>query len=130
MREFKFRVWSKENSKMIYQDDRNYFVGTYMGISGSRQTIGLSLAMRDDGHRLKLMQYTGEQDLNLVDIYEGDIVRVYSEEEHQVIDMLDEVVFKNGCFTTKEHIYDFYYNGGDLLEVKGNIHENRELIKE
>lgn len=122
-REIKFRVWSKENKKMIYQDDRNYFVRTYMGNNGSRQTIGLSLAVRDNGHRLEMMQYSGLKDANGVEIYEGDILKDSD-------GISGEVVMEEGnTYWNWLNISTLLSEVHETLDRVGNIYENQELIE-
>lgn len=128
MRKIRFRAWDNEEKWMV--DD------LYISFDGDIFTDDIDphdtpyketeLA---NAERYELMQYTGEDDLELHPIYEGDIVHIYNEEPYMTVDMLDVVIFKNGCFTTKEHEYDFYHCGGDCLTVKGNIYENPELLK-
>ncbi|WP_458732390.1 YopX family protein [Bacillus subtilis] len=100
-----------------------------------------------------LMQYTGMKDKNGREIYEGDILRVWEEDEHVpnhdsgggIIDFdiiegfsqLGVVDFKGSWFTyeTKKHqkgrevnIFaplDFTNN----FEIIGNIYENPELLE-
>lgn len=96
----------------------------------------------DEG--LILMQYTGLKDKKGVEIYEGDIVKSFSNINKYTDDFAEnveptyyfsEIVYHNGCFkntykgkpssplnwteATKSH----------NLEVVGNIYENPELLE-
>jgi uncharacterized phage protein (TIGR01671 family) len=73
-------------------------------------------------------QWTGEYDKNKKEIYEGDIIRSYSEEF--INDNYEaEVVFMDAAFHSK--INEKEYAGlwsGDDIEVIGNVFENSELL--
>ena len=106
MREIKFRVWDSI-SKKIHQ---------WVNING----IGLWDFIRLDHYTL--MQYTGLNDVNGKEIYEGDVVKwdgdVMAVEWEQVTAsfiMVDDMGYK--------------FDSEDRIEVIGNIYETPELIK-
>ena len=81
---------------------------------------------------LKLMQYTGLEDKNGVEIYEGDIVEtVYNGEVFAgvVVYDLSEVDFKVTDGKEKYGRNFQYLTGNDENEVLGNIYENPELLE-
>ncbi len=115
-REIKFRCWNKDKKEM-HQIKRLDF-----GDAG--------ITMDGFGDLFPLMQYTGLKDKNGKEIYEGDIVRVVGKiKVPQIIG-----------FDTKEVRFCFVYDTGEamrnmnpseipLLEIIGNIYENKDLIK-
>ena len=75
MREIKFRVYDKDSKNMYNQDD---FILTF-------DTVGedIYLSKNDEViplYSYELMQYTGLKDKNGKEIYDGDIVKLYSTE--------------------------------------------------
>lgn len=70
----------------------------------------------------QLMQYTGLNDCNGVEIYEGDII---CDNENHAVDSVSKS--KDDTWTWDgEVVADF---NEDSLEVIGNIHENPELLE-
>lgn len=75
---------------------------------------------------IELMQYTGLKDKNGTEIYEGDILHLFSKKTAPManngIDTIVEV--KHICQFAGE---DWY--GSECAEVIGNIYENPELLE-
>jgi hypothetical protein len=110
----KYRAWDKENKKMIF----------YANIwNNSQPSKFCSIGPARFGNLLlpiELMQFTGLQDKNDKDIYEGDIVKSGKRDF--------EVVFESGSFMM------CFANGAsmmfinEMVEIIGNIYENPELV--
>ena len=101
-RKLKFRVWNKNTNKYEYTELDYYFV----------------IDQRIKAYIYE--QYTGLKDKNGKEIYEGDVVRQFDDEEYFV------VKFEYGGFlpfTANMMTFDV-----DYCEVIGNIHENPELL--
>ncbi|MBU7450677.1 YopX family protein [Leuconostoc citreum] len=130
MREIKFRAWDK-------------FTGTMVNVATlDFGAIGAECAVDDSGingdltSEWILEQYTGLKDVNGVEIYEGDVVKLYAE-VHDTFGFeitkkeTGKIVFYAGSFFISNGISDepIYAYENDF-EVIGNIHEQPELLEE
>jgi uncharacterized phage protein (TIGR01671 family) len=76
----------------------------------------------------KLMQFTGWNDKNGVEIFEGDIVK--NTYQSDITPFIEEVTYEDYGFTPMQIPcdYDEVYLSESHLEVIGNIHQNPELL--
>ena len=135
-REIKFRAWDNEKNQ--------YYVPTFRAYMGELEYLVLGPCgdlklIRYDGtdhesifpNRFIKEQSTCVKDKNGIEIYEGDILIIDTEDGpyKSVMEFVhDEGNF--GSFATRlieEMEYDEKYEGG--MEVIGNIHENKELLE-
>ena len=148
MRELKFRVWNKATKSWLSDDAGthcwseyclNIFTGEVVEIVTSDNKF-FSRANEpnfyfDKNTHVKespyvVQQYTGLKDRHEKEIYEGDIVKVYSE-EFENENFTGKVIFDEGSFLTwinKNDIRGVW--SGDDIEVIGNVFENPELLKQ
>lgn len=128
MREIKFRAWDKVDgiwcNYKIY-DGRVYFLDTDTGLWYTKY--------RD----FDLMQYIGVNDINNVEIYEGDIVEM--SKENSDFKEIGVVKFDENkasfLLITQDNDYeylgyDFSYYDRIFYKVIGNIYEHKDLLKQ
>lgn len=126
MREIKFRVWDKE-TKNICEVRNIDFISEMVQIK-YQANYGVR-----ELENVILMQFTGLQDENGVDIYEGDIL-IY---QHMFVDKksVSEVIWneKYSGFASyvedDERRYILEKELKNQFEVIGNIYENPELLE-
>jgi uncharacterized phage protein (TIGR01671 family) len=124
MREIKFRAWDKENKKMA-QVSRIDF-----GPGGIKYLVDDSV----------LLEYTGLHDKSGREIYEGDILKVTSEDGESYVATVkwfgDEGypafdlagIPAAWCYESNA-LATIFESGVETCEVIGNIFENPELLE-
>lgn len=124
-REIKFRAWDNVD-KMMYVNLQN----------GIHFEDGSVYAFQDfidnkGYHEFNLMQFTGLQDKNGKDIYEGDLISEEGSKPYEVVWQYHSVQWimqYTGEGRTYRHMaYDY---AQQQYEVIGNIYENPELLKQ
>ena len=129
MREIKFRAWDGEKMDRLWEDGRLVIDAS----TGEAQKIGYGSTPFNVSipHGLTLMQYTGLKDKNGVEIYEGDIVKYFTnyygnkQERKKVVEWIDDM--QDDSFG--EPLSMGYRFHGSEIEVIGNIYESPELLE-
>jgi len=117
-RQLKFRAWDKLAKRFIYPD-KGYQGHYVLTLNGQFQ----NLQNGSGGDEYVVQQFTGEYDKNKKEIYEGDIIRSYSDdfinENYE-----GEVVFIDAGYHVKvnEKEYAGLWSGDDI-EVLGHKFE-------
>lgn len=134
-RDIKFRLWSKIGKKFIKTDDPdlNFVInsdGYLYSIENFYGEIYVSLQLD-----IVVLQFTGLQDINGKDIYEGDILK-YNFPYDGRLKHVSPVKFleTEASFGIKD-IYGneiplYRITANNYFEVVGNIYENPELLEE
>ena len=117
MREIKFRAWDEERKSMV---DWLCMVQTAFNRTGGQSYGIMYMILSGNHHNFKVMQYTGLKDKNGKDIYEGDIINGYPDQN-------DVVVYSENKFILEPMGDDCIY--WDKCEVIGNIYENPEILE-
>lgn len=129
-REIKFRVWSIQKNAFFVQDDIAIENTGGVLLYDFNEEYHKHWHSIYDNHTIQ--QYTGLKDKNSVEIYEGDIVQVRSE-QYINENYVGTIIFDEGSFLTKISDNDIrgVFSGEDEdIVVIGNIHENPELLKQ
>ena len=125
-REIKYRAWIKKGceSKMGGVTSINLDEGyiNYIVCNEQNEIEIIGLAYLDE---YILLQYTGLKDSEGYEIYEEDVVWNEYDEEYQVI-IFDEGEYK---LMGESHIQNLY-DELDYIDIRGNVYENFELVKE
>lgn len=125
---FKFRAFNKINNEiyMVYGwniSKNEIYVCSLPNSAFKGDVLHTMHVLTKNLDNYILMQYTGLKDINGVEIYEGDILKVTG----CGIKTIDYVVSRlNGMNSFSE-----IFGSGDYeIEVIGNIYENTELLEE
>ena len=134
MREIKFRAWDSSRNKMFFSNEHKW---VEFKINSDGVLIAVNYARGGGEHSLPVMQYTGVNDCNGVEIYEGDLVRITDTEEPR-INFVGQVKFGvrgypafdlyDSCNTQLMDEYNTLTNDDLTFEVIGNVYENPDLI--
>lgn len=122
-RDIKLRVWSEKNKKMLEIQKHSFKTGLSMPYGSNME--------RYFGN---LMRYTGLKDKNGKDIYEGDIVSFYNDEEYKFKSTNALVIYDSAAFMLEHKKLGKEYLGemdieNMCIKIIGNIYENPELLE-
>ena len=140
----KFRAWDSRNNEMVFSESSDCFYINTKGVLFMYAIPNIEGGITTYHKSYDVDQFTGLQDKNGVDIYEGDITKSVSE----ILRPFDRSVkTRTGEYVTKHRAVDyqpqnsrFGFAGKEYtsisqkhatkwLEVVGNIHSNPELLE-
>lgn len=131
MRELKFRVWDGKNMYMLAGIDwEGYESNRIESMRLSPLKAGEELIPTEvEPNEMEILQFTGLQDKNGIDIYEGDILRYvpgyFESEGGQIENTIDTVIFDTSGFCWNS---DELWEMNDYVEIIGNQFQNPELL--
>jgi uncharacterized phage protein (TIGR01671 family) len=137
-RSIKFRTWDTENKEFSEWTNRDPFFSTSHGqiffwerTRKEDRSYDGDIIIEDTGNRFILQQFTGLQDKNGKEVFEGDILQ-YRDGSHQA-PYYDKVVVEwisenDGYDYSGWKLTDNFLQGGQF-KVIGNIFENPDLLQ-
>lgn len=144
MREIKFRAWDKKHLKMIetIKTIRFNAISSFIELIESAYDLNIVNGQNSGEHNLlygdfELMQFTGLEDKNGKEVYEGDII-MFSSMQYDG-ELLPYIIafdcswggqFMAHSSLNYDYVLDNDYERYWEEEVIGNIYENPELLKE
>lgn len=131
MRDIKFRAYIRDKNPRVPSEINKIVEVKSLHLGSKKAIIGYSggnYSIKFD--EIELMQYTGLKDKNGKEIYEGDIVKVFTNKEWRI----GKIIYEHSGFTidvtnNKELEYGRTSILENLTEVIGNIYDNPELLK-
>lgn len=111
----KYRYWDKLNK--AFKDPECYAVGQYEGRSVV-YWLGMNEYYVDDD--VIALPFTGWKDIDGVEIYEGDLIRLDNNDEREVEYLPDMGRFVIGHLLSSQYTLDIYH-----AKVVGNIFDSK-----
>lgn len=135
----RFRVWSKQERRLIPSED-------ILAIDYENEEIDAQKIYFEDGlpverdiytygfENIKLMQSTGLTDKNGKEIFEGDILSIETDEENVRVEVSWDskhalFVFESKKYNEKEALGELFEDNSYPFKIIGNIYENPELVE-
>lgn len=138
-RQLKFRAWDDKNKKWLFGYEYPNLGG--FNLTGEVVLLGeISTPSLQDWNHINIDQFTGLEDKNGKEIYEGDILQgdnsvIYSVFYDEGSFMAEvEALFLNGSKEDALNKFPFPYPLRDMqlssISIIGNVHENLNLLKQ
>ena len=130
MREIKFRAWLKEDKKMENVKTMDFTDKTIRCLK-KNEFINAYLLRRVSFDDVELMQYTGLNDKNGKEIYEGDILFFRDENTKYVVVWQDAAFIIKSIEIRKYSEEMCWLDDTEICcQIVGNIYENKNLLEE
>ncbi|EGQ4313718.1 YopX family protein [Staphylococcus pseudintermedius] len=113
--ELEFRAWDKVNKEMSDVDKIDFFWKSVVLDNGSLRSF----------HEVVLMQSTGLTDKYEDEVYIGDIIWDDMHDEYGVVKLSEAKAIIDWGYIEED-----LFENIELLEVVGNIFENKDLLQE
>jgi uncharacterized phage protein (TIGR01671 family) len=126
-KKIKFKVWCKGTS-----DNPNFNKPRWINPNDFifRKYYPYFPDLDVDSEHFEIVQFTGLEDKNGKEVFEGDIIRVTYDMDGEIETYLSPVVFEGGAFGDKfDCFFSYSFIPSFQMEVLGNIFENPELLK-
>lgn len=145
MKEIKFRLIDEKNKIVGYEKwcsghfnmetKKDYYVIKPCWLYTKKDGLNDFFSDKFIEHRFK-NQFTGLQDRNGIDIYDGDIIEyaAYDELSEEIFSENGVIIYEDGCFLVDWLVIrkcdptPLFELESSELKVIGNVHENPEIL--